>query len=148
MSIVDSIRKDMFEAKSGGDSVKSEILSMTLASIKNVEIDKGELSEENIVEIIRKEVKKLEDAYKLYTDGGRDDLASREKEQLDILNTYIPALMGEEEVREVVNKVVEGMPNATIRDMGIVMGSAMKELKGKADGNLVSQIVKDTLSSR
>jgi uncharacterized protein len=148
MSIIDSIRKDMFEARKSGQVVKSEILGMALASIKNVEIDKGELNEEQVVEIVRKEVKKLEDAYNQYMSGGREDLAKKEKEQLETLNVYVPALMSEEDVKTVVLKVLESMPTATMSEMGMVMGTVMKELKGKADGTTVNNVVKEVLASR
>lgn len=136
----------MFKAKKEGLNSRAEILGMALAAIKNVEIDKGELSEEQVVEILRKEVKKLEDAYAQYTAGGRSDLAEHEKEQIDTLNVYLPTLMSEKQIREVVSKVISTMPNATIREMGMVMGMAMKELKGKADGTLVNNIVKELLT--
>ncbi len=146
MSIVDSIRNDMFKARKDGLISRAEILGMALASIKNVQIDKGELSEEQVVEIVRKEVKKLEDAYNQYKVGGREDLANHEKEQMDTLNVYLPSLMSEQDVTKVVSKVLEGTPNATIREMGMIIGLAMKELKGKADGALVSKVVKELLS--
>lgn len=80
MSIVDSIRNDMFKARKEGLKSRSEILGMALASIKNVEIDKGDLTEDQVVEVLRKEIKKLEDAYSQYVVAGREDLAAHEKE--------------------------------------------------------------------
>ncbi|KKR06353.1 MAG: GatB/Yqey [candidate division WS6 bacterium GW2011_GWF2_39_15] len=146
MSIVDSLRTDMFKARKEGQISKSQILGMALASVKNVEIEKGELTDEQVIEVLRKEVKKLEDAYNQYKQGGRDDLANHEKEQLEALNIYLPTLMSEDQVRVVVSKVLETMPSATMKEMGIVMGAAMKELKGKADGSVVNNIVKEMLS--
>ncbi|HRI05450.1 MAG TPA: GatB/YqeY domain-containing protein [Candidatus Dojkabacteria bacterium] len=146
MSIVDSIRNDMFKARKEGLKSRSEILGMALASIKNVEIDKGDLTDEQVIEILRKEIKKLEDAYSQYVVAGREDLAAHEKEQLDTLLVYVPALMSEDDVKNVVAKVLANMPNATIRDMGLVMGATMKDLKGKADGSVVNKVVKDLLT--
>lgn len=148
MSIVDSIRKDMFMARKEGRVSQGEILGMALASVKNAEIDKGELNDEQVQEILRKEVKKLEDAFDQYTKGGRKDLANREKEQIETLSVYLPALMSDTDVRSHVKGVVDSNPNASLKDMGLIIGLCMKELKGKADGGLVSRVVKEFLESR
>ena len=144
MSIQDTLRKNMFEAKKVGDVSKANILSMVMASIKNDEINKGkELTDEEQIQIIRRETKKLTEAYEMFTASGRKDLADNEKYQLEVMNEYLPQLMSEEEIRVKVKEIIDNAPK---KDMGNVMGMVMKELKGKADGNTVNKIVKELLS--
>ncbi|HVX93182.1 MAG TPA: GatB/YqeY domain-containing protein [Candidatus Dojkabacteria bacterium] len=144
MSIQDTLRKNMFEAKKDGDVSKANILSMVMSSIKNEEINKGkELTDDEQIQIIRKETKKLVESYELFTASGRKDLADNEKYQLEVLNTYLPQLMSEEDIRTKVKEIIDNAPK---KDMGVVMGLVMKELKGKADGNAVNKIVKELLS--
>ena len=147
MSLVDSIRKDMFLASKDGDSRKSDILKMVLASIKNAEITKGEALEDAEVEkILRKETKKINDSISQYTEMGRNDLVENEKLQLEVLEAYLPELMSDEEVEKAVKAKIEELGAKDKRDMGRVMGTVMKELDGKADGGTVKRFVDQLLS--
>lgn len=137
----------MLDAVKAKDVVKVDILKMALASLKNAEIEKGDSLDEKTQEnILRKEVKKLKDAFEEYSKASRDDLAKKEKQQLEILEAYLPELMSEDEVREFVKKKVEELGVQGPGDMGKVMGVVMKELQGKADGGMVNNIVKDVLN--
>ena len=137
----------MLDAVKAKDVVKIDILKMALASLKNAEIEKGESLDEKTQEnILRKEVKKLKDAFEEYSKASRDDLAQKEKQQLEILEAYLAELMSEDEVREFVKKKVEELGVQGPGDMGKVMGVVMKELQGKADGGMVNNIVKDVLN--
>jgi uncharacterized protein YqeY len=147
MSLVDTIRKDMFLASKEGDSNRSDILKMVLSSVKNVEITKGEALEDSDVEkILRKETKKIQDSISQYSEMGRKDLVDTEKSQLDVLNKYLPDLMSDEEVEKVVKAKIEELGATSKRDMGRVMGIVMKELDGKADGGIVKRYVDQLLS--
>ena len=147
MSLIDDIRKDMFNASKSGNVLESEILKMVLATVKNEEISKGEaLSDESVIKVIRKESKKVEDSINEFTKMNRNDLVEREKAQLEVLGRYLPALMDITQVREIVKKVVADTQAKDMKDMGKVMGMAMKELDGKADGNTVKDIVGELLS--
>jgi len=146
MSLSEKIRKDMIDAVKAKDVLKIDILKMALASLKNAEIEKGELLEQKDQEnVLRKETKKLKDAYDEYTKAGREDLAEKEKAQLEILQAYLPKLMDESEIREVVEQTAKELNAESPRDMGRVMGTVMKKLQGKADGSVVNNIVKDVL---
>lgn len=137
----------MIDAVKAKDILKIDILKMALASLKNAEIEKGESLDEKTQEnILRKEAKKLKDAYEEYKQAGRDDLAEKEKAQLEILEVYLPKLMDESEVRSFVEKKAKELDAQGPRDMGKVMGVVMKELQGKADGGVVNNIVKDVLN--
>jgi uncharacterized protein len=147
MTLSEKLRKDMIDAVKAKDSLKVDILKMVIASLKNAEIEKGEaLDEKEQESILRREAKKLKDAFVEYREGGREDLAQREKAQLQILEEYLPKLMDESEVREFVQKKAKELEAEGPRDIGKVMGVVMKELQGKADGGMVNNIVKDVLN--
>ena len=137
----------MFEASKKGESDKSNILKMVLADIKNKEKEIGEeLKDEQVIDIMRKQVKKIKDAISEYEKMEREDLISKEKLQLNVLEKYLPALMSREDIEEVVKKVIERQGAESMRDMGKVMGETMNELKGKADGSSVKEVVQNLLS--
>ena len=147
MSLVDTLRKDMFQASKEGNTLKSDILKMAMAEIKNAQIaSEKELEESDIEKILRKEVKKVQDSIEQFEQMQRDDLVKKEKEQLEVLNQYLSELLSEDDIRKVVEKKIQETGAESIRDMGKVMGIVMKELDGKADGNTVKTIVQELLS--
>ncbi len=147
MSLVEDIRKDMFTASKAGNSSESEILKMVLATIKNEEISKGEaLSEEEVLKVVRKESRKIEDSINEFTKMERMDLVEKEKAQHEVLERYLPALLEAPQIREIVKKVIEQVGAKDMRDMGKVMGMSMKEMGSNADGNTVREIVQELLS--
>ena len=146
MSLTDTLRKDMFKAIKDGAKDESEILKMALASIKNAQIEsEKELTDKDIQKILRSEVKKIKDSIEQFKKMQRDDLVTREVLQLEVLQSYLPQPMSEDEVRKVVEAKVKELNAESMRDMGKVMGVVMKELEGKADGNTVKNIVQDVL---
>ncbi len=147
MSLTDTLRKDMFQAIKDGQKDQSEILKMALASIKNVQIEsEKELTDIDVQKILRGEVKKIKDSVEQFSKMQRDDLVARETIQLEVLQSYLPQPMSEDEIRKVVQAKVKELNAESMRDMGKVMGVVMKELEGKADGNTVKGIVQDILS--
>jgi uncharacterized protein len=146
MSLVDTLRKDMFKATKEEEVAKADILKMALAAIKNEQIEKQEdLTKEEIQKVLRKEVKKVKDSIAQFKEMGRDDLVAKEVLQLDVLQSYLPQPLSEKEVRKVVETKIKELGAEDMSDMGKVMGAAMKELEGKADGNTVKAIVEDIL---
>ena len=147
MSLVERIRKDMFEASKEGDTFRVDILKLALAEIKNEEIAKGnELNQDAIEQVLRKEQKKIKDSIEQFNLMKRDDLVKKEEIQLDILNTYLPEPLSEEEIEKIVEKKIVELEPQGVKDMGRVMGEVMKELSGKADGNTVKAVVLKHLS--
>lgn len=147
MSLVENIRKDMFEGTKVGNVQKVDILKLVLADIKNEEISLGEkLSDDQVLKVLRKEKKKVEDSISEYTKMNREDLVAKETLQLEILNEYLPAQMSEEDIKKIVSRVVKENNVSDVREMGRVMGMVMRELNGQADGNVVRNIVQNTLS--
>ena len=147
MSLLEQIRKDMISSLKEGDKERNQTLKMVLATIKNAQLESSEeLKDRDIEKILRKETKKIEDSINQYTQMSRDDLVAKEKADLQIINTYLPELMGDDDVKEIVKKKIEELGAKDMRDMGMVMGAVMKELDGKADGNTVKNIVQQLLS--
>jgi|LSQX01.2.fsa_nt_gb hypothetical protein len=148
MSLVDTIRKDMFQASKEGNSTKADILKLALAEIKNEQIALGkeELEENEVEKILRREVKKIVDSIEQFEKMQREDLVQREKAQLEVINEYLPELLSGDEVRKIVEQKVKEIGAVSVKDMGKIMGVVMKELDGKADGNTVKAIVLELLS--
>ena len=147
MSLLETIRKDMIEASKKGDVDSTNILKLAIASIKNEEIAKGDkLSDEEILKVLRKEESKIKDSITEFTKMGRKDLIERESRQLKVISSYLPKLMGREEIEKVVSKVVADTHVEGLKSMGAVMGIVMKELQGKADGSTVKEVVQEFLS--
>jgi uncharacterized protein len=120
---------------------------MALASIKNAEIEKGEpLTEDEIIKILRKEVKKIEDSILQFEQMGRQDLLEKERAQLGVIKGYLPQQMAEEDIKKIVDAKIKELNIQGMGQMGILMGAVMKETGGQADGNVVKNIVTETLS--
>ena len=137
----------MFEASKVGNTKEADILKLVLADIKNEEISIGEtLSDEQVLKVLRKQKKRVEDSIEGFTKMNREDLISKEKEQLQVLERYLPAQMSEEDITKVVKKVLKESNATSLKDMGMIMGKSMKELGDSADGNTVRNIVQSLLS--
>ena len=128
--------------------LERDTLRMLLAEIKRYQIDeKTEATDEVVLTIINKMVKQRKDSIEQFTKGGRDDLASKEKDQLEVIKQYLPEQLSEDKIREIVEAAVKSTQASSMQDMGKVMGAIKSELQGKADMGLVSQIVKSSLSN-
>ncbi len=148
MSLQDRLTEDMKAAMKEKESGKKRlsVIRMVRSSLKNAEIDKKkELSEEEVIEVISREVKKRKDAMEEYVRAGRQDIADELQEEIEILMPYLPQQLSEEEIRSLVQHVIDEVQPAGPRDMGKVMSKLMPKTKGRADGKLVSQIVKEML---
>jgi hypothetical protein len=145
MSLKETIKKDFVEAFRNKNLDKKGVLSMVNSEIKNAEIEFGNreegLSDEQVLDVIKKGVKQRRDAIEKYKAGDRVDLVEKEQKELDILKEYLPEELSPEKIEEVVKAVIEKTGAQDISSMGAVMGATMKELKGQADGNLVREIV-------
>ncbi len=146
MSLLETLRKDMFSATKDGDTDRSDILKMVIAACKNYSIEIGkELEDSEIEKVLRKEEKKVKDSIDQFTKMQREDLVEKEQRQLAVIQSYLPTLMSEEEVLAVVKAKMSELSISGKHDMGRLMGSVMKELNGKADGMLVKNVVESLL---
>jgi uncharacterized protein YqeY len=120
------------------------VLRFLLSEIKNLEIDvKHELSDEEIVALLRKEVKRRKEAVDQYRAGGRDDIVSKELTELTLIETFLPAQMSAEAIEQIVADIIAQNPH---HDFGQLMKLIMAATQGQADGKVVSQIVRSKLA--
>lgn len=145
--MLDTLRKDMFEASKAKDIGRADILKMAMASIKNQEVEiQRNLDDDEVIAVLRKESKKIADSIEQFKAMGRDDLLEKEQYQFEVLESYLPQLMSRDDIGAVVEKKVADLGVSSVTEMGKVMGVVMNELKGKADGGLVKDIVQKVLS--
>lgn len=112
---------------------------------KSIEL-KRELTDDDMIALLKSEVKKRNESIEAFTAGNRPELAEKEKAEIPFLAQFLPEQISEDAVREIVKTAVEAMPEEDRKNFGKVMASAMKELKGKADGGVVGKVVKEVLS--
>jgi len=123
-------------------------LSKEKPDLKEKDLEKeSQLTDEEITEVIFSEVKKRKEAMVEFEKGERMDLVEKEKKEMEILKKYLPELLPEEEIKKLAKEVIEKIGAVSIKDMGRVMGVLMPKVKDKAEGSLVSKIVKELLSS-
>ena len=147
MSLTEQLQADMKTAMREGDAHRRDTLRMAIAAVQNAAKDKrDDLTDEEALSVLTKQVKTRRESIKAYTDAGRDDLAARERAEIDVLGPYLPEQMGEDEIRALVAEAIESTGASSPRDMGRVMGALMPKVKGRADGKLVSGIVNAELA--
>ena len=144
--IKDEIRKDLTEAIKSRESLKVSTLRMMLAEMVNKEKEKGQsINDEITLKVFHSMIKKREEAAKHYKEAGREESAQQEKEEIDIIKSYLPPQLDEEEIRKEANTVIAGVGAHDLKGMGKVMGILSKKLSGKASGSEMSRIVKEEL---
>ncbi|MDO8573816.1 MAG: GatB/YqeY domain-containing protein [Candidatus Daviesbacteria bacterium] len=142
------IKSDLKQAQLSRDEIKVSTLRLFLSEIKNKEIESGEtLSDEDIVSVCQREIKKRKEAAAAFRSGGREDSALKEEAELKILEGYLPAQITNEELTKIVSDIITELGASGMVDMGKVIGAVMGKVKGKADGATVSAVVKDKLTN-
>ena len=143
------LKNQLKESMLAKDELRTQVLRFILSGITYYEINKGgagyEATDEDVMAVIEKEVKQRNDSIESYGKANRTDLVDKEKAELAILQTYLPKQMSEEEVKKLVAEAISATGAFTPQDMGKVMGALMPKVKGKADGSLVSSLVKEAL---
>jgi len=150
MSLTDQINGDIKAAMLAREKDKLEALRAVKSALLLAGTEKGangNVSDETGLKVLQKLVKQRKDAAVIYTEQNRDDLARPELFQAEVIGTYLPAQMGEDEVKAIIQQIIERTGASSPADMGKVMGPAMGQLQGKADGKLISGLVKELLSS-
>ena len=144
---LNQIRDDLNQAQLSRDEIKVSTLRILLSEIKNSEIAKGNpLSDEDIIAVIQKEVKKRKEAIAAFRSGSREEQAQKEEAESKVLEGYLPVQLQLEELTKIVQDTINEVGAAGILDMGKVMGAIMGKIKGQADGTIVSNLVKEKLS--
>ncbi len=146
----DQIQNDLKQAMIAKDEQSLSVIRMLKSAIQYFEIQKGgagyEATDEDIIEVIGREIKKRRESIELYEKGNRPELAEKENQELAFLQTYLPEQLSEEEVAKLVDEAITQTGATEMKDMGKVMGLLMPKVKGKADNSFVSSLVRERLS--
>jgi len=146
MALKETFMEELKSAMREKDEMKKNVVTMVRAAVKQYEVDnRVELDDEGIVEIIAKEVKKRKDALPEYEKSGREEAIASLKAEIDYLMKYLPEQLSEEEVKEIVLTTITETGAAGMKDMGKVMSAVIAKTKGRADGKIISQLVKANL---
>lgn len=145
-TIKEKINQDFQKALKEGEKDLYNLLRMVKSATKNAEIEKrAELSNEEMISLLNKEIKKRKEAIELYKKGGRQELAQKEEAEMEILTRYLPPQMSEEEIKKLVLSAINNLKVKSKSEFGKVMGFLMPQIKGRADGRKVSEIVRKEL---
>lgn len=140
------IDEELKEAMRAGEAITVSTLRLVRSAMKNAEIEaRGELSDEDVLKLISREVKKRKESIALYEKGGRPEKAEQEQKELDVLMAYLPEQASDDELRTVLTRIIAETNASSPADIGKVMGKAMAELHGKADGADVKRIASELL---
>ena len=147
MELKEELESDLKQALRTKDEPRKTTLRLALAAIKNAEIAKGrQLDENELIAVMSQQAKQRRESIAQFAEGGRQDLVAQEEEELRILMDYLPPQLSEKEIRSLALEAIDQVEATSLAQMGEVMRVLMPQLKGKADGQVVSAIVKGLLS--
>ena len=143
------LQEELKQAMLAKNELLKSVLRMLLSAITYMEIKKGgagyEATDEDVMSTIESQVKQRKDSIEQFEKAGRQELADKEKEEMKLLEKYLPEQMSEEQVRQLVTEALQNTGATSLQDLGKVMSALMPKVKGRADGGLVSRIVKEKL---
>jgi uncharacterized protein YqeY len=146
LKLLDRIQDDLKRSLKAKDGTRVSVLRFLLAGVKNREIEKKEsLSDDEILTEIASSAKRRRESIEAFKDGGRQDLVDKEEAELAILAEYLPEQISAEEVRKIAEEIIEAVEARSSADIGKVMKEIMPRVRGKTDGKIVNQIVKEIL---
>ena len=141
----DRIQSDLNAARKSQDKARTLLLGTVLSEIKNRQLElQRDLTDDDIIEILRRGVKRRRESLDAFSKAGRTELAGVEREQIAMCETYLPASVDPEEIRRAVRDAIAGGAN----NIGAVMGKVMPQFKGRAEGNTINAIVREELSRK
>ena len=139
------LQSDLTAARRAQDKAQLLLLGTIIADVRNREIElKREVNDDDVIEVLRRGIKKRRESIEMYDKGGRADLAGVERAEVEALGTYLPAAVGDEEIRKAVTAAIEG----GAANVGAVMGKVMGQFKGRADGATINAVVREELGKR
>lgn len=148
MSLQDRVQSDVAVAMRAGDALRRDVLRMVVSAAYNVEKRQGHpLSDDEFLAVLSREVKTRRESVEAFRTGGREDLASKEETEIEILGAYLPQALSEAEIAELIREAIAATGASTARDMGKVMGWLAPWTRGRADGKRVSELVVQALAS-
>ncbi len=148
--LLEKINNDLKEARREKNELVVSVLRLLISAVHNKEIslrkgDRADLTDEQIIEVIKFEIKKRKDSIEAYTRGGRPDLAEKEEKEKAILEKYLPAQINDEDLKKIVKEIIEAQVEEDRKNFGKIMGLVMGRLKDQVDGQRVSAVVKNFL---
>jgi len=148
MSLLKKLQEEMKSAMKSGDKERLATIRMLISEIKKVQIDaQKELSDDEIIKILQKYAKQRKDSIEQYRKAGREDLAEKEERELQIVQEFLPQPLSEEEIEKLVEEAIKETGASSMKDMGKVIKLVIEKAQGRAEGSVVSKIVKTKLSS-
>lgn len=147
MSLLANLNQDMKTAMKAKDKPTLSVVRMLKSAVMNEQISLGhDLSNDEEVAVLSRELKQRKDSVAEFEKGGREDLINATKDEIKVVEKYLPAQLSDDEVKQIVTDTVKDLGAQSMADFGKVMGAVMPKLKGQADGKLVNQTVKGLLS--
>ena len=145
MSLQSRLQTELTSSRKAQDKARTLLLGTIISDVRNREIEvKRELTDDDVIDVIRRGIKKRRESIEMYDKGGRPELAEKERAEVGMLEQYLPAQASPEEIRTAVRAAIAG--GAT--NVGAVMGKVMPQFKGKADGNTINAIVREELAGK
>ena len=146
MTLSERINNDLKEAMKSKDSFRVSVIRMVKGAMQLAKPNpREELTDDDVITVISKQIKMRNDSIKEFEAAGRSDLVEQNKKEIEILNTYMPKQLSEEELTEIIDKVFEEVKPTSQKDMGLIMKNISPLVKGKADMSLVNKLVKERL---
>ncbi|MEW6171425.1 MAG: GatB/YqeY domain-containing protein [Candidatus Omnitrophota bacterium] len=150
MTLVERILQDYKEAMKTKDTIKVSILSFLRSELNYAAIEKQKknLDDQDVLSVIRKQIKQHQDSIEQFQKGNRADLVEKEKKELEILKSYMPQEMPQEEIKKLIEETISATGASEMKDMGRLMKELMPKLGGRADGKLVNDLIKERLTKK
>lgn len=146
MTLSERINNNLKEAMKSKDSFRLSVIRMVKGAMQLAKPNpREELTDDDVITVISKQIKMRNDSIKEFEAAGRSDLVEQNKKEIEILNTYMPKQLSEEELTEIIDKVFEEVKPTSQKDMGLIMKNISPLVKGKADMSLVNKLVKERL---
>lgn len=146
MTLADRLAGDLRKAMRARDALRVSTIRLARAAMQNAAIERGrDLTDEEVIEVLHREIRRRREAIEAYGKGGRDDLVRKETLELAILTEYVPAPLSPDELRAIVMDAIAQAKANDARDLGRVMALVMPKVKGRADGSAVNQMVRALL---
>lgn len=146
MAIKDQLMQDLKEAMKNKEDVRKSVITLIRAAVKQREVDERvELSEEQVQDIIAKQLKQRRDSLEEFKKAGREDLIEQTQKEIDIITTYLPAQLSIEEIETLVDEAIAETGATSVKDMGKIMSVLNPKTKGRADGKVVNEVVRKKL---
>ena len=146
MTLKQKLQEDLKTSMKNKDTLRKSVITLIRSSIKHVEVDKRiELNDDDVIDIISKQLKQRNDSLEQFLDAGREDLVEETRSEIEVLKEYLPQQLSEEELNEIVKLTISEVGATSMKDMGKIMSVIRPKVKGRADGKLINELVKANL---